>query len=101
VALVSAGASQVEITGVSSPAITNVNTGDAGSWMTLVFSEQTKRIRLAARGLSRLELATMVDGPYITVWPGAYLEFENVSNVPNLYVRASKSGDVVEILSWS
>ena len=96
--------SSVTIAGVTTPDIQNISLALADTEYTVTLPASTKRFRLQVRGTSKLKLAYTLGqsgSNYITVWPGAYYtETELDINSLSIYVQASKSGEILEIVSW-
>lgn len=94
----------VNLTGVSTPTIQNVTITTADTEQSIALPSSTERFRLCVRGSSKLQLAYTSGQSgtnYITIWPGAFYEESNLDiSSLTLYVQASQTGEVVEIISW-
>ena len=95
----------VNITGVTTSDIQNVTIAVANTEQSIVLPANTKRFRVCVRGSAKLQIAytaTESGTNYISVWPGAFYE-ETGLDIANLtlYVQASASGEIVEVVSWS
>lgn len=95
----------VSITGAASPTIANITAIAANTEYSYLLPIGTKQYLIRARGNSKLQLsfaAGQSGSEFITVFPGAnHVDINLKLDVATtMYFRASKSAEIIEILSW-
>jgi len=90
----------------NTPSITNTTLGASGTETGIALPAGTKRFKLRARGIAKLQLAytaTESGTTFWTVMPGAcyFEDFIDDGSSHTVYVQSNKTGTVVELVSWS
>lgn len=97
------GSIDVNVGTVNTPTIDNLVMGEANIEVPYVLPQFTKRFKLRARGLSKIQLSYTTgetNTNFITISPGTVYEERDFSILTNMYFRASKANEIIEILSW-
>jgi hypothetical protein len=96
-----------ERTTISSPLINNITIAAANTEQSFVLPTGCRQFSIRARNNARLQLA-FASGQsgtnYVTLYPGANHKESRIRPITSpvtLYFQASKTGEIVEILTWT
>jgi hypothetical protein len=99
------GSINVNTNSVTTPTISNIPIPTANVEQSFVIPDNTKRLRISARGNAKIQIAFLpgqTSSNYITIHPGNVYEESNILTTSKvLYFRSSKSNEVLEILNWT
>jgi len=94
----------ISISGATTFTVTNVTCTLANTEYSFALPASTKKLKLRARGMSRIQIADttgLTDTTYFTVWPGECYEDDALTSAVTIYFEASKAAEVVEIITWT
>lgn len=93
-----------QLTGVTTPTISNQTAFVADTEYSYSFPLNTKRFQLKARGNAKLQISYtsgQTNTNFITLSPGSIHKEKNLEiNNFTIYYRSNKIGEIIEILSW-
>lgn len=97
------GTTPVEIVGASTFTVTNVTCTLANTEYSFTLPVDTKKFKLRARGLSRIQIADITGNTsttYFTIWPGDCYEDDLITSSAVIYFETSKAAEIIEIITW-
>lgn len=101
---ISNSAAPISVSGATTFTVANVTCVLANTEYSFALPAGTKKIKLRARGLSRIQLTDTTGQTsirYFTIWPGECYEDDTLTSATMLYFEASTAAEVIEIITWT
>ena len=94
----------VSLNGATSFQVVNITAISADTEYSYTLPTDTKKFKLRARGMSRLQIADTSGNTnlvFFTIFPGETYEDDILTTAATIYFEASKAGEIIEFLIWT